>query len=75
MECDTDIPIEKRAELRKEVNEIWDTFKANAEASHLTKAMIGMNHNEGTGIVTRGTRYGFGFEKQADGKWKCINED
>ncbi len=75
MECDTDIPIEKRAELRKEVNEIWDTFKANSEASHLTKAMIGMNHNEGTGIVTRGTRYGFGFEKQAYGKWKCINED
>jgi hypothetical protein len=74
MECDTEIPIEERAELRKEVDEIWDIFKGNAEAAHLTHAVIRMNHPEGTGTFTRGKGFGFGFEEQADGKWKCVND-
>jgi hypothetical protein len=74
MECDTDIPMEKRAELRKEVDEIWEIFKNNAEAAHLTSAVIRMNHNEGTGIITRGNGFGFAYEKQADGKWQCMND-
>jgi hypothetical protein len=74
MECDTEIPMEQRAELRKEVDEIWEIFKNNAEAAHLTSAVIRMNHNEGTGIITRGNGFGFAYEKQADGKWQCMND-
>jgi hypothetical protein len=75
MNCETDIPIEEMAALRKEVDEIWEIFRTDVESAHMTMAAIRMTHNEGTGWITTGKGYGFVYEKRADGKWHCLDDD
>jgi hypothetical protein len=75
MNCETDISIDDKAELRKEVDEIWEIFRKDVENAHMTIGVIRMVHNESTGIVTHAKGYGFVFEKRADGRWRCLDDD
>jgi hypothetical protein len=75
MNVETDISIDDKAELRKEVDEIWQTFSKDVEQAHMTMGIIRMIHNEGSGWVTHGKGYGFVFEKRADGTWHCLDDD
>ena len=40
MNCETDIPIDDKVALRKEVDEIWTLFKIDVEREGLTNAAI-----------------------------------
>ena len=71
----TDISIDDKAALRKEVDEIWDVFQKDVENAHLKAGVIRATHVEGSGFVKKGTGYGFVFVKRADEKWHCLDDD
>jgi hypothetical protein len=75
MNCETDIRIEDKAALRKEVDEIWEIFRNDVESAHMTMAAIRISHNEVPGFITAGEGYGFVYEKRADGKWYCLDDN
>ncbi|MFN0140409.1 MAG: hypothetical protein ACKVQW_10045 [Pyrinomonadaceae bacterium] len=74
MKYETNIPIEKKLELRREVDEIWKMFQKDVEAANLKAAAIRAIHNEGDGFVRTGKGYGFVFIKQDDGTWYCLDD-
>ena len=71
----TDISIDDKTALRKEVDEIWDVFQKDVENAHLKGGVIRATHVEGTGFVKSGKGYGFVFVKRDDGKWHCLDDD
>ncbi len=71
----TDISVDDKAALRKEVDEIWDAFQKDVENAHLKGGVIRATHVEGTGFVKSGKGYGFVFVKRGDGKWHCLDDD
>ncbi len=75
MNYQTDIPIEDKTALRKEVDEIWAMFQKDVESAQLKAGVIRATHVEGTGFVKTGKGYGFVFSKQDDGKWHCSDDE
>jgi hypothetical protein len=75
MNCETDIPIDDTVALRNEVNEIWDIFRVDVESSKREMGAIRISQHPGSGILTVSKGYGFVFEKQKDGHWKCLEDD
>jgi hypothetical protein len=75
MQCDTETSIGNMPELRKEVDEIWEIFRHDVEAAHMKSAVIRMNHNVGTGLITRGEGYGFVYKQADDGRWHALEDE
>ena len=75
LSCETDISIDDKLDLRKEVNEIWTMFSNTVESVGMTNGVIRMTHPEGIGLVTRGKSYDFVFEKRSDGQWHCLQDE
>ena len=71
----TDISIDDKTALRKEVDEIWDVSQKDVENANLKAGVIRATHVEGTGFVKSGKGYGFVFAKRDDGKWHCLDDD
>ncbi len=71
----TEIPIDDRVALRKEVDEIWEVFQRDVEAANLKGGVIRATHLEGSGLVRNGKGYGFVFVKREDGTWHCLEDD
>jgi hypothetical protein len=71
----TDISIDDKSALRKEVDEIWSVFQHDVENANLKAGVIRATHVEGTGFVKSGNGYGFVFVKHDDGKWHCLDDD
>ena len=71
----TDIPIDDRIALRQEVDEIWRVFQQDIEKAHLKAGVIRANHAEGGGVVKTVNGYGFVFVKEADNKWRCLDDN
>lgn len=71
----TDISIDDREALRKEVDEIWSVFQKDVENAKLKAGVIRAIHVEGSGLVKSGQGYGFVFVKRDDGKWHCLDDD
>ena len=71
----TDISIDNKEALRKEVDEIWSVFQKDVENARLKAGVIRATHVEGSGFVKSGKGYGFVFVKQDDGKWHCLDDD
>jgi hypothetical protein len=71
----TDISIDDKTALRKEVDEIWDVFQKDVENAHLRGGVIRATHVEGTGLAKSGKSCGFVFVKRDDGKWHCLDDD
>lgn len=71
----TDISIDDKTALRKEVDEIWGMFQHDVENAHLRAGVIRATHVEGAGFVKTGNGYGFVFVKRDDGKWHCLDDD
>ena len=74
LEYETDIPIEDKESLRKEVDEIWEKFQNDVEKAHLKSGVIRASHYEGTGFLRTGKGYGFVFKKGDDGKWQLLDD-
>lgn len=75
MNYETDIPIEDKLALRKEVDEIWSVFQKDVEAAQLKAGVIRATHVEGSGFVKSGKGYGFVFARRDDGRWHCLEDD
>ena len=75
MNYQTDISIDDKEVLRKEVDEIWTVFQKDVENAKLKAGVIRATHVEGTGFVKSGKGYGFVFVKRDDGKWHCLDDD
>lgn len=71
---ETEIPIENKEALRKEVAEIWSVFQKDVEKAEVKDGVIRATHYEGSGLVRNGKGYGFVFRKSDDGKWR-LHED
>jgi hypothetical protein len=71
----TDISIDDKVALRKEVDEIWGVFQKDVENAQLKAGVIRATHVEGSGFVKSGKGYGFVFVKRDDGKWYCLDDD
>jgi hypothetical protein len=71
----TDISIDDKVALRKEVDEIWSVFQKDVENAKLKAGVIRATHVEGSGFVKSGQGYGFVFVKRDDGKWHCLDDD
>jgi hypothetical protein len=71
----TDVSIEDKQALRKEVDEIWSVFQKDVENARLNGGVIRATHVEGSGFVKSGKGYGFVFVKRDDGKWHCLDDD
>ncbi|MGB7208091.1 MAG: hypothetical protein WBD27_05465 [Pyrinomonadaceae bacterium] len=74
MMYETEIPIEHKSKLRKEVDEIWRVFRKDVEASNFKAGAIRAANHESDGYVRTGNGYGFVFIKQEDGSWYCIDD-
>lgn len=75
MNCETEIAIDDKANLRKEIDEIWDILQKKVEAANMTNGVIRITHTEGSGLVTHSKGFGFVFEKRADGLWHCLQDE
>jgi hypothetical protein len=72
---ETDISIDDKLDLRKEVDQVWGSFKKNVESANMTNGIIRVVHQEGNGFLTHGKGYGFLFVKRADGEWHCLQDE
>jgi len=70
----TDISIDDKAALRKEVDEIWTVFQKDVEKAKLKVGAIRATHVEGSGLIKSGKGYGFVFVKRDDGQWVCLDD-
>ena len=71
---ETDIPIEEKDTLRKEVDEVWSVFQKDVEAANLKIGIIRATHLEGSGFYRNGKGYGFSFVKREDGQWHSTED-
>jgi thioredoxin-related protein len=73
----TEIPIENKELLRKEVEEILATLQADETKKNLTAGSIDASHWETYGLFRRlkHTEQTFAFFRDADGKLKLIEND
>jgi hypothetical protein len=72
---ETDISIEDRKTLRREVDEIWKVFQKDVEQAQLKVGIIRATYYAGSSAVRSGKGYGFVFEKREDGEWHCLEDD
>lgn len=70
----TDLSIDDKVALRKEVDEIWSVFQKDVENAQLKAGVIRATHLEGSGLVNSGKGYGFVFVKHDDGSWHCLDD-
>jgi len=69
LDYQTDINLDNKVALEKEVDEIWLFFKNDVEKAGLNAALIRANEApKGTFIQTK-NQFGFAFHKNADGSW------
>ena len=71
----TDISIDDKEALRKEVDEIWAVFQKDVEIAKLKAGVIRATHVEDGGLTKSGKGYGFVFVKRDDGGWHCLDDD
>jgi hypothetical protein len=74
MNYETEIPIENKEALRKEVDEIWAVFQRDVEEAEVKAGAIRAIHYEGSGLVRNGKGYGFVYVKDDNGQWHFLEE-
>jgi hypothetical protein len=67
----TDISMDDRPALQREVDEIWPVFRPDVERAGLTGAVISANEKP-VGGQNRG--YNFVFVRAADGSWSQVDK-
>ena len=66
----TDLSLDDKITLRKEVDEIWETFKVDVEKAHLGAAIVSANEVPQGSLIKTGKGYNFAFKKMPDGTWQ-----
>ncbi len=70
----TDLHVEDKDELRREVDEIWQAFRVDVERAGLKAAIISA-HEPSTRlfIITTNKSYNFVIQKSDAGKWEFLD--
>jgi hypothetical protein len=66
----TELSIDDKESLRREVEEIWEQFKADVEKQGLTQAIIRANEPASGSLIKRNRTFNYIFKKTASGKWE-----
>ena len=70
--CESDVPLEDEARLRREANEIWTDYRGQAERANLKFGIVRILHTEVSGSVTQTECLGFTFVRRPDGWWQRL---
>jgi hypothetical protein len=70
----TDLKTSNAAELRKEVEEIWTTFRADVERAKLTNAIISANQAPQGLIVKTANVYNFVYKSSTSGTRRLVTD-
>jgi hypothetical protein len=65
----TDLKIEDKDALQREVDEIWPGFRIDVENARLDSAIISANEAPTGGIISKNRAFNFVFKKASDGNW------
>ena len=65
----TDLNIDNKIALKKEAEDIWNTFKNDVEKDNLSNAIINANEVPSGFIITKNRSYNYVFIKSSDGSW------
>ena len=69
LKYETDLSVDDKSKLEKEVAEIWATFRPDVEKAQLTVAIISANEHPSGMLVTTNKGFNFVYERGSDGKW------
>ena len=75
MSYETEIPIENKEALQKEINEIWSIFQKDVEKASVKVGIIRAVHYEGSGLIRNGNGYGFVYVKGSEGQWHQVEDE
>jgi hypothetical protein len=71
----TDLRLEDRALLRKEVEEVWQAFRVDVEQAGLKAAIISVHEPpKRLLIVSTNKSYNFVIQKSAEGAWEFLDD-
>lgn len=65
----TDLNLTDLPALEREVDEIWTSFKVDAEKANVANAIIKANEKPKGFIISTGNAYGFSYHKGQVGQW------
>jgi hypothetical protein len=70
----TDLRIADSVRLRREVEEIWQEFRVDAEKARMNVAIISAYEDPGASAIQTGKTFNYVFEKIPDGNWRMVNK-
>lgn len=70
----TDLKVSDTVALRQEVDDIWPSFRTDAEKGNFHAAIISANEIPSGTVIKESHSYNFVFEKDNDGFWRCAND-
>jgi hypothetical protein len=65
----TDIALNDKPSLDREVDDIWGSFQTDVEKAGLVNAIVSANEKPTGFIITRNKSYNYVYRHSADGKW------
>ena len=65
----TELNIDDKVALSKEIEEIWSVFKSEVEKAHLSNAIISANEVPKGFFINRNRSFNYVFKKSAEGIW------
>jgi hypothetical protein len=71
----TGLKITDTVALRKEVDEIWESFEAEVEQAKVRCAIVSANEIPRGVLFKTASGYNFVFTKQPDGSWRCMDDE
>jgi len=74
LKYETDLNLDDKQALRKEVDEIWAGFRLSAEKENLSEAIISANEPLKGGFGSTSRSYDFEYRKSQDGTWHMISK-
>jgi hypothetical protein len=70
---ETGIPLDSVAPLAAEADEIFASFKADAESGGFSGSILSANEPPGNGIISRGQGFDFIFQRAMNGVWTRLD--
>jgi hypothetical protein len=74
LKYETDLDLNDKSKLQKEITEIWEMFKFNVEKTNLKNAIISANEKPKGFIITTNKSTNYVFQKGSDGQWKSVTK-
>lgn len=75
LKYETDLNVSEAEALRKEADQVFSILKVDAENGKFTSAIVSANEKPSGLILKSSKGYNFVYEKRADGKWHCLDDD